>query len=890
MESSEEEMIKIDRKSQQQGRKRTLEELFEEREEENEELESTESGGYEDENSLFLEIFGTGEEYKYVLEESSEKTVEELSVASSETKEMDVEDVCEYVVGNVETDPECVRRIVGMIVSGYSIHFALMHGSVDSVGIEEGYRIVDVVGEYKEFRTVLSGIERQYGSTGLVHGLKSVRCLRWYVGYRRHLMLDLAPCRELLSAEEFCENLRMGSKLHEPEETVGFGEYSDEERLVQRISLHPIFRDKIYKMYKDQGVYEDDRLVVRDSDMWRDVTRLYLGESSLAGDEWNKYRERIVEQAVRSVVSEGFVEQISRERRSEEMKRRVFTEVVDRIVNGGVGVHGVGSYVCGVTEDKRYVRAVMVDFLGEEVDSVTIREGEEDLLVEFVGRFKPHCVAVSGTSTAVKNVMRTVECWNAVFVENRIAKMVSRDGHEFSCNVARMVQCPEIEYSNLVSKGIVYVNEPLARNELVETVRRGIVTAVAIVGIDVNYLVDNKRGGGLMSLIGMDEELRQRLNGLGHVPRLNELKEVCGSTMEYENITTYLRITPGVSPQTPRSEVLDSTSIHPNNYETARSLCARWGGRENDTVQGCDPVSDVLRNNKEILRSVEADVLGDERDPLALSIYKSLVHNNRPVYSGLPDHLVFRELGGREDLVGKTVEGKVVKCGEGFYILGLDDSSVVVYVRRNRLDPELFLNQLVHVRIDHVNDFLLSYTGSIATQEQRKTKHLRFTTHPLFRNVNSRQAEEYLRENSQPLLLRMSGRDGSPVVVLKILDDVYVHMKIEESGRYYYRGRPYDDIDEFISRVAKKILVNVRNIKAHKYYFGDERSVLEYLDGGGSYIRYGFYFSRQYPGKLCMLYRAGRDHKEYIGVGESLTYESREFRDLDEFMRYRKSV
>lgn len=421
------------------------------------------------------------------------------------------------------------------------------------------------------------------------------------------------------------------------------------------------------------------------------------------------------------------------------------------------------------------------------------------------------------------------------------------------------------------------MQESLSRAVLNETIRRGILTAVAVVGVDVNYLMQNRKREGLMSLIGISGTLRSNLLN-NRVSFLKELKELCHDEIEYNNAVTYFRILPGLYPGD--TSILDSTPVHPRNYDIARILCSKVSGS----------IEEALKS-KELLRGISSREISEaeETDASVSSIHKSLMHGERPVYTGLLDHLVFKELGGDETLVGRTVEGRVVKCGETFYLLSLESSSIMVYVRKIS-NSELFLNQLVMVRIESVNDFLLSYTGSAAVEEKPRTKYPRFATHPLFRNHDSSEAEEYLRENSLSLTLRRSGRDGSPILVLKVLDDVYIHMKIQESDKYSYREQEYEDLDELVTKVAKKILSNVKAIKSHKYYFDSEGGASEYIDQGGSYIRYGFYFSRKYPGKLCLLYRAGRDCKEYISIGETLGYEGREFKDLDEFMRYRKSV
>lgn len=894
MSDSSEEEININRKDLHLGRKRLLKDLFEEEEHEASE-ETISSVDYEDRESLFFEIFGTGEEYRYVLEsEDQEQTeeMEEVSIPHEDT--VNADEVYEYAMNNMKIDRDSLRKIVEHLHKGHSIHFALLHGGVEGVGIEEGYKVVDIFDEYRGFIALRDEMRRRYGDDELLQAIGSIRPLRWYSAYKKHLGKNLNVPDEILSAEDFCENIRKKKKIHEPKASSSFLDFAGEEELVRRISLHPIFRNALYTIFKTHGVRDAERgLRIDEGVVRRDLVEFCLSDISSDGP-WNRCRERVIRDSVERAGREVIIPLVLKEMEEEELKKKVFEEAVDRVVNGSSGVLGDGSYVCGVTEEKKYLKAAVVNFSGDMVDCITVREGDKDELLKFLKRFTPCRVAVSGFSTSIRYLMKTLSSWSPVYVENKVARIKGEDAHAFCCNMARIIQCPEIEYSNMVERGIIYVeDESLPRDTAAEMMKRGILTAASIVGVDINILLNNKRKAGLLSLLPISRTTKDSLSDIRYVMKLEDLQDLCKDEVEYNNLVTYLRIYPGVLSRVSGAEILDSTSVHPRHYAIARKLCARLCNEENAEETSLDPVRKVLDNDKELLRRLEPkkSSLAGPGDEMAVDIYNMLESSDRPVYAGLPDHLVFKDLTGcNENLAGKVVEGRVSKCGGTFYLVDSASTPATIYVRRDRGDPELFLNQLVTVKIEYVNDFLLSYTGRIATPEQKRPQHSRFVTHPLFRDLNSNESEKYLDSHSLSLLLRRSRKDGSPVMVLKISDDIYVHMKIQEAEKYHYKGGTYDDLDEFVSRMAKKILMNVRNIKNHRYYFEDEGKLLDYLTQGGNYIRYGFYLSRKYPGKLCMLYRNGSDHKEYITVEDSLLYNGRSFGTLDEFIRYRKSL
>jgi transcription elongation factor SPT6 len=892
--SSEEEIININRRLRQPvKRRKNLEELFDEEEEEPSVAEeSIESFEYDERDSLFYEIFGTGEEYNYIYEGEVEPEEPEQGAGKKEV-EMDVDGACDYVLNNCSVDPKASRFIVETLIKGHNVHFALLHGKVDGVGIEEGYEIVDLLEEYKEFVRLRDEL-RGEDSDELLGAIGSLNSLRLYPSYRKACRTALKPCRELLTVEDFCDNLRFKEKLYESEQSDVFQRYEDEEALVRRMSLHPVFQHCVCRLYKEHGARDEhDKLYVEESRVRGEITKFYCSDST-EENAWDEYRERIVLRAMERVKAPGFFRRILMDQKEREEKKKAFDEVVDRIVNGAVRRPVNGSYVCGMTLEKRHIKAAMLDFEGNLVEACALKEEQVEEVLEFLRKYAPYSVAVSGALPSIMYLVRNLHEWRPVFVENRVPRLLSRDSLQFCCNIARLVQCPEVEYSNLLAQGFLCVQSDLPADVLAEVTKRGILTALSIVGIDVNYLMLNKRRDALISLLGLSDAFIGNLSEYGHVTRLEELRKLCSDGVEYANCAVYLRVFPEIFPGVSNTEILDATPIHPKNYGLARAICAgaaSYNEINEENPSGC--VEEAFRNNKALLRS---SFMGDllrsgEHDVSVDSVFKTLISCDRPVFDGLPDHLVFVELTGiTESLIGQVVEGRVFKCADTFFLVRPEKYNVTVYVRRMPEDAEVFPNEMVKVEINELTDFMLSYTGTLVRHVPQRNRACRFITHPLFRELNSQEAEEYLRSENQPFVLRRSGLDGSPVIVLRIEDDVYVHIKAEEREKYVYEGREFDDIDELISRAIRGIIVNVREIKKHQHYFSSEERASEYLNEEGPYIRYAFCLSRTYPGRLCFMVKRDRIYKEYLRIGEFLSYDGLRFSGLDDFMQYRKRM
>ncbi|KAK6090367.1 hypothetical protein P3W45_000724 [Vairimorpha bombi] len=250
----------------------------------------------------------------------------------------------------------------------------------------------------------------------------------------------------------------------------------------------------------------------------------------------------------------------------------------------------------------------------------------------------------------------------------------------------------------------------------------------------------------------------------------------------------------------------------------------------------------------------------------------------RPSFKGFPDSFVFKELinikiNSIQELLNKEVEGKIFFVDE-FYVLVNILNNVTCYVRST---DKYYLNQMVKLRIIEINEPFLSFTGEIVSVNKPVQKIIK---HPLLVNLNNKDAQNKLKESNEYFLLRQSTKDNKIIILLKLYQDIIVHIKLED----------YDNLDESVNKKVKNVLRCVSLIKRHKYFYADEDEAMSKISVYCEYIKYGFYFSREYPGRLCFMYNNHGISKEYLSVDEKIMYKGREYENLDEFIKYRKGM
>lgn len=951
--SSDEDVIRRQQKSSAHARKRNLEDLFEEQEAPPSEPSEYESDSFYDyvdttSNATLRKIFGTGKEYAYIFDQNPKDDgekgacLEESKEAPEENRAIDVKEVSLFVKSNIaiSAKDEEIEDFVEMVLNGMCVQFVVLHCPTLSVKIHDAYKIYDLVEYYRQNVSVIGECKRSgtFSLEELAHlrSTKRVNALPSMDGmYRSCVFLSVAQFKENIQAEE-----RIFEPTDPDVDPVRFFELAGtkEEDVVRAISQEvascPFFRvaavnwafenghvtctarrqRNVSATDEEQildGMHREEQTIreyvcgamennhsyevsVDSSSMHDHFSRLYLN----GGDAfWNKVRDKVLQKALASFNLSRFLRNKIDDACKNSQKTSLFNHVLDRVVNGRVKIESCDSVFAGVAMEKREVRASLVNYVGELVEQKAVSLNGVEALGELFDRYGIKNVYTSGhTSSQVKHLFKIFRAklsrFSLHYVEGRLLRRYP-DAKEFTQNIARMVISPETEYAYLMQNNVLPDLVPntacLSAREQRSVVERALTTALSLVGVDVNVLLESQRKQLLLQYIpGFVADSKARNYGFIEKLQVLRSKEILDER-DFRNAATFLRVFPELHKKKACFDVLDSLPIHPENYRYARMCCAAvLDYEEIDDENPSKVVEEILKSRDRLL---QFDIKPFEQNTKLYPVIELCIHvlaENTRYFDGLPDEFVFKDLLGDKEK-GSIHEGHVVQCGQTFYLVDVNNE-FTVFIRRT---CDLYLNQAVKVKLVSDNYSRLSFEGSLV-EEGLKERHgnPRFYRHPLFRNLNVTESENYLRSSADDFIIRKGSKQGYCVLVIKFASDVFVHLKIEEhSDHYTCSNKHFEDIDEVISVYVRPILRNLKSIKAHAKYFSspeDAEKLLSSFDG--SKVVYAFYFSRKYPGKLTFAYNNGSIAEEYIGVSDVLTYDNNSFRDIDSFIAYRKRL
>lgn len=452
-----------------------------------------------------------------------------------------------------------------------------------------------------------------------------------------------------------------------------------------------------------------------------------------------------------------------------------------------------------------------------------------------------------------------------VWVQDEVARLYQnseRSQAEFSDRpplaryciaLARYLQSPLLEYAALgesVSAIEIHPSQKLLPKEMFqEAIDSTFIDYVNMVGVDLNEAVRNSYiGNALQYVAGLGPRkatgIQQAIESHGeYITNRNDLiTEQIMTRIVFMNSVSFL-IIPYDSSKRHETEVLDSTRIHPEDYELARKMAAdaleldeediaayeNSGGVVAQLInEGADKLNDLILeeyaqelerkfNQKklytlQVIRSELQDHYGERRDKL---------HR-------LTDVEVFTMLTGETDKTlhpGVVVPAVVRKVGERFLALRLSSGieghvgTANVTDKRGVPFPSLFqVGQTVSALVLEIN--YREFNGQFSTregevkaavesqkqrptndpqkwnigqeiadkakllriQEQEQGRTGRIINHPLFRPFNSRQAEEFLAP-LQPgdLVIRPSSRGYDHIAITwKVADQLFQHVDVLE--------------------------------------------------------------------------------------------------------------
>ena len=378
------------------------------------------------------------------------------------------------------------------------------------------------------------------------------------------------------------------------------------------------------------------------------------------------------------------------------------------------------------------------------------------------------------------------------------------------------------------------------------------------------------------------------------------------------------------------TEMLDATRIHPEDYELARKMAADALELDEEDIAAYENSGGVIaqlmsedpdrlnelileeyadelekkfnQKKKETLEMIKAELqkhYGEMRLPLAvlseMQVFTMLTGETRDtLHAGVIVPANIRKVSDRFAMARLScgVEGNIsgsemadpgtLSRGELPYQFGSTVQVVVKTVNYAAFTCELSTRQSeinrASEKLKRTNQDPKKWNyaaqeadqAKIATKHEEETRTRRIIKHPLFRLLNSGQAEEYLAPLQRgDLVIRPSSRGNDHIAITwKVGDMLYQHIDVLEIGKTneYSLGRTlqvgkdkYSDLDELIimhiQAMARKVDEMVASDKFQKGSRADvEKWLTSYTEANGR-STYAFCFDHKRPGSFLLCFK-----------------------------------
>jgi transcription elongation factor SPT6 len=499
--------------------------------------------------------------------------------------------------------------------------------------------------------------------------------------------------------------------------------------------------------------------------------------------------------------------------------------------------------------------------------------------------------------------------------------------------LARYVQSPMLEYAALGREISAIHIHPfqhlLPKEEFNDAIDTTFVDYVNLVGVDVNEAVRNSYIGNLMQYVsGLGPRKASGiLQGIqskgGFLKNRGDLvTEEITARIIFMNCAAFLKIPyDDHSLKSQEIELLDATRIHPEDYELGKKMAADALELDEEDFAGYESsggvVAQLLHEGPEKLNELilvdyaeELRKKFNQRKRETLEMIKAELLNHfgeqRAPLRELSEMQVFTMLTGETKTSlhpGVITPVNIRKIATGFAIGRLPsgvDANISLPERRNdiqygftvqslvksvnyaKFTCELSVNQseieraLEQTKRTHQDSRKWNFTAEEndrarllrKTQDEKKTR--RIIKHPLFRVMNSRQAEEYLAGKPRgELVIRPSSRGTDHIAITwKVGENMFQHLDVLEMekdneyslGKYLQvDGHRYTDLDELIIGHIQAMLRKVEEmINCDKFQNGGpsevEKWITRYTEANGR-STYRYCYDHKRPGWFYLCFK-----------------------------------
>ncbi|KAI5170933.1 hypothetical protein PAEPH01_1568 [Pancytospora epiphaga] len=817
------------------------------------------SGHYGEYAPIFLEIFGTGHEYDYVLENEKADEKDELEESG---EVFDVKACLEYIKNRVPGDNEELLNIkmIRNLAEGVSPEFISLHCS--DFSICQIYYIFDLIQLFKI-------------------NCKSVNVSKEPVP---------SPFPAILSLSDYIANLNARERIFEPscdilgkngESTFDLGEYT---AIINQVATNHTFRNLVnlvYEQSRTAKMFECLPSVTKEM-----LYRLFTTDETTPS---NSIRRGIIEEAYNRVDIDyrGIDYRLAlcgcNTGSEEQSEERLFSNIFDSLnmlTNCISSLRGrPGTYAGMFYERGGYCKIVLVDECGNVTGQTACKEQYLAEIRDFIAGVQTLCI--SSDTPTVRYFLQNLDV-PALYVPHSLSYFNDLKDYSAAYNIALLVQNPFIYFSRLVRSS----SDGSSRR--CELLKRAIRISTAVIKPDWKETLKHKYSFALLPILGIN--LSKKYFDYSNVNSLDSLSSVFDSK-EFNNLATFFTLSDSQQP-------LDPTNAHPKDYSIARILCKSAfllhnpGYNYNSTDNS---ISD--ENLKAVLSDLQQlENLSIPEDTADLKQVRALLLAVKPdFFPGATDEQIFQDVVPKLDL---KATGIISKVGPTYYIVecpclgtcGLSRTTAMVYVYKT---GEYLLNQPVSLEMIEPRYNLLSYRGTIV--EEPVKEEIVFIKHRLFRNVDHGTLLNLMAQDNQNVLIRPSSQKDCYVVVCRLYSGIFhsIRIKIERDllnnsiESVIYDGIRYSGIDDFIDKYLKGMYAQVRGITSYRHFFDNEADAIAYISEKCQYVRNAIILSKTSPGYMEFLYQNKR--VPVLIAGKRLQYKNELFNCVDEFISYAKT-
>ncbi|KCZ81673.1 hypothetical protein H312_00851 [Anncaliia algerae PRA339] len=942
--SSDEDII--NRKTKVQ-KKRNLENLFDS-EEQSEELSIIEEDNYRHEmtysqpisSKLFTEIFGTGKEYFFMVENIKPIVNNEPAKEPVQTIRKISEDLLSFLIDNLEEVTYSVlKSATELILEGACVEYLIIGKPEFNLNLKMAYKIYDLIEYYFNNEPIIEKLKRiqklNIKFAQLIGKSENTQTFSQFVINETNLYKILTKENLLINKNKFKENILENERIYSPndDESADPQGYiaiamkateSYEKNVVLNYLSNEYLKDILLKDAIIELIMKNAYLEVNNTtfsieelqknafyeiicefknnnykilfDLHKKLINLFINNTLTS--KWNEFRKELIMKILESFNYEQILRGRLQQKFKEIATNAISVHIMDLIINGRVKYN---EFYMGVTVEKFNLKCSIVDYAGNLAEFRMVNINDRETLNNLMDVYKITELYISGVSPKSLRQLKSLDK-EYKYVDNTLIKRYS-NSKDFTHNIIRMIILPEVELAYMINNGMDIINFVLE----------------SMIPNDEHILPHSKedfyRSGSFNEPIKEDTNLLFFAKLLTQKEREEATKRAIQSAISIVGVdinmlishkrnTNIIKFIPGfhLTEEIKEYKVIDKLSRIESATKDSKDFDFRNAAvflRSNSSNADILDKFPIHPYNYKYARMLCAALIGKkEIDDINLSsevkIYletgANQIHDIQKVshIKDLYDNFIYtlgvlnQEIsyfdGLPDHLIFRNLVGEF-KCGvyEG----------VIVEAQKGFMIISVADRFNVYVR----NSFEQTYYINQAVKVRITQKNINFLTYSGEIIPEIKKAESKLEVNEENFCIRKSRKNDSYYIFINLEEGILYPLKIELiDDKIFLQEKYYDDVEELKFKFIRPLFVMLKKSKKHPKFFNSHEEAESFVKNSKEKIDYAFYLSKEYPGRIVFLLLKNSVHKEYIKLTDKLLYNNKVFNDLEEFINYRKNI